>query len=66
MNGETILYNGHPVLKKFFRAYVYGKEGSQKLVNSWDEYITACSTGLWFANKDLVQEKPQASKKTKD
>ena len=52
MNAEYVLYNGRMVSKEGFRVFVYGQEGAQKVVNSWDEYETAMATGLWFPTKD--------------
>ena len=45
---EKVLYLGNLVSKEHFRVYVYGKE-SKKLVNSYEEYENALSSGEWFS-----------------
>lgn len=52
MKGAPAIYFGKIISKEHFRAYVYGSDGSRKLVNSWDEYQKHMETGLWFAVKE--------------
>jgi hypothetical protein len=44
-------YKGREVSKDHFRAYVYGDNNTQMLVNSWDDFQYALSTGAWFEDK---------------
>lgn len=48
---QTVMYLGRPVDKAHFRAYIYGANGLEKLVNSWNEFQTHMQTGLWFATR---------------
>lgn len=45
------LYLGRWVDKKTFRAFVYDKDGAEKLASSYDEFMNLTSTGTWFASK---------------
>jgi len=69
MEGIPANYLGRIVSKINFRAFIYASDGSQKLVNSWDEFENHMQTGLWFASKEdvLVSQdvKPKAIKKAK-
>jgi len=59
-------YQGRWVSKNNFRAFIYGKEDQQKLVNSYDEFIKEIESGEWFASKDEVKPKLKAVRKAKD
>ncbi len=52
MEGKPAIYLGRIVSKKHFRAFVYGTNGEQKLVESWDEFEKAMESGIWFASKE--------------
>ena len=54
---EHFSYQGRMVAKDNFRAYIYGSDGSSKLVNSWQEFEDCISTGIWFDSIDNVREK---------
>lgn len=54
MQEETVVYNGRIFPKKGFRAFVYAKDGSQKLMNSWDQYEEAIQSGTWYSRKENV------------
>ena len=61
MQGVPAVYLGRIVSKDHFRAFIYAPNGSQKLVESWDEYEQHMKSGLWFAtpeesNKKNIQE----------
>ena len=56
MDGVPAMYNGRLVSKEHFRAFIYAPNGSQKLVESWDEFEKHMQTGLWFAQKDEACE----------
>lgn len=57
MAGEYVIYLGRTIPKKGFRAFVYGYEGTQKLVESWEDYEKSISTSSWFATKAAVPTK---------
>lgn len=63
MQESTILYNGKPVNKSHFRAFIYAADGASKLVNSWHDYQEHMGTGLWFADKGDIPVKPQKLRK---
>ncbi len=62
MEGSSVLYQGRPIAKEGFRAFIYGAQGRKKLVNSWDEFESHIASGVWFSTKDEVKE----IKETKD
>lgn len=47
-------YLGTWVDKNTFRAFVYDKEGNQKLADSYTEFEELTSSGIWFAKKQDV------------
>lgn len=63
MQGEMVLYNGKLFPKEGFRTFVYAKDGTSKLVESWPDYEKAMASGLWFATKQPIIDKPKAKKK---
>lgn len=52
MKGTPAIYLGRIVDKKLFRTFVYGPNGEQKLVESWDAFESAMQSGLWFATRE--------------
>lgn len=54
MEGECVKYCGNVVPKDGFRAFIYGANDTQKLVNSWTEYEDHIASGVWFSVKDEV------------
>lgn len=52
-------YLGRWADKKNFRAFVYNEKGEQRLANSYDEFISLTTNGIWF------ESKPTASKERK-
>lgn len=68
MEGVPAVYLGRMVSKEHFRAFVYSMDGSQKLVESWDDYEQHMESGLWFSTKEdatarIPAEKPKRSRK---
>lgn len=68
MEGKPALYLGRIVSKEQFRAFIYSPDGSQRLVNSWEEFEKFMETGLWFALKEdainrIPVEKPKRTRK---
>jgi hypothetical protein len=62
MSEEMVLYNDRYVPKKHFRAFIYSYDNAIKLVNSWQEYYDAMSSGLWYNNAMDVPEKLRSKK----
>ena len=66
-----VMYLGRWVKRNHFRVVVYS-ETAQKLVNSYDEYLKAIESGLWFSQKEdvgkesLIQLKPGRKPKSND
>jgi hypothetical protein len=50
-----VLYLGRWVPRDSFRVFVYNANG-QKLCNSYEEYQTAISSGIWWAERGRVVE----------
>lgn len=50
----NVEYLGRSVSSKGFRAFIYHKDGQQKLVNSWDEFIRLVDNNEWFASKEVI------------
>jgi len=44
-------YLGRWVDKHTFRAFVYSDKGDEKLANSYQEFISLTTSGLWYASK---------------
>lgn len=59
---DMILYDGRVVPKEGFRAFVYGPDNAQKLANSWIEYESLISSGLWFSTKEKAHNKQVKAK----
>ncbi|CAB4133971.1 hypothetical protein UFOVP265_58 [uncultured Caudovirales phage] len=61
---EQFQYLGRWVDKSYFRAFVYDKNGQQKLANNYNEFESLTDSGIWFASKP----EPEASngRKRKD
>lgn len=47
---EKVLYNGKWHDRQHFRVWLYRKDGSKRLVNSYDEYEAAIFEGGWHDN----------------
>jgi hypothetical protein len=65
MKDAPAIYLGQIVSKKNFRVFIYAPDGSQKLVESWDEYEKHMESGLWFATRehaDLSKVTPASEK----
>lgn len=55
MEGKPAIYLGRIVSKEDFRVFIYSPEGTQKLVESWNEYEASMQSGLWFATREEAQ-----------
>lgn len=51
-----ILYLGRWVEKRFFRAFVYNKDGQSKLAENFTEFEKMVSSGLWFETEELAKK----------
>ena len=61
MDGIPAIYLGRIVKKEGFRAFIYGPNGSQKLVESWDAFERHMESGVWFSSKkDAASRVPVA------
>lgn len=60
-NPEYVTYQGREVLKKHFRVFVYGKN-TQKLVESYPEYLEAIQSNEWFDSPPLPKQKQKKVK----
>lgn len=54
-------YLGRWVDKGTFRAFVYDENGEQKLANTYDEFETLTTSGIWFESK-LIASKDRKKK----
>ncbi len=59
--GAQVPYLDRWVNRNHFRVVVYNESG-QKLVNSYDEYLKAIESGLWFSEKEAIAQKPERAK----
>lgn len=55
MEGKQVVYQGRNIATDGFRAFIYGIDGSKKLMNSWDDYEFHIAQGIWFSNLDDVK-----------
>jgi hypothetical protein len=54
---NEVTYLGRTICCDDFRAWIYGKNDTTKLVNSWDEFQEHINSGKWYASKeDLERE----------
>jgi hypothetical protein len=51
------LYQDRWVNKDNFRAFVYDKNGNQKLANSYKEFELLTQNGIWFSVKPVRKSK---------
>ena len=56
------IYLGNIVSKLNFRVFVYSSNGSQKLVESWEEYERHMEQGLWFSTKEDAERRIEPAK----
>lgn len=54
MELETVMYLGREVPKEGFRVFVYGRNDTQQLIESWEYYEQAMASGIWFDSKASV------------
>ena len=50
-NEGQFQYLGRWVNKEHFRAFVYNEKGEEKLANSYNEFQSLTTSGIWFASK---------------
>ena len=65
---QQVFYMGRWVDKKHFRVFVYKSDGTERLVNSYDEFMELISSGVWDEkmptselpiSTELVEEKEE-------
>lgn len=69
MSDHTAVYLGRVIPTKNFRAFIYSANGDQKLVNTWREFESHISTGLWFdtqENAKVTIDEKRPSRKSKN
>ncbi len=54
---DYVTYRNRTVLREGFRVFVYGKDDSKKLVNSWHEYQEAIGSGFWHTDKPPLKQR---------
>lgn len=59
MDESKVMYMGRMIPKEGFRAFVYGKDNRQKIVESWDEFLNHLATGDWFSSQKEADEKEE-------
>lgn len=62
------LYLGRWVNKEHFRAFVYDKDGNEKLADNYPEFEKLTVSGIWFASKQEANHAslPKIKGKLKD
>jgi hypothetical protein len=51
-----VTYFGRTICTEDFRAWIYGKNETKKLVNSWNEYQENINSGEWYASKEDLEK----------
>lgn len=57
-NDIQVLYKGKWVWKRFFRVFVYNKDG-QKLAKSYDEFVDLITVGGWTEDPYVPPPTPE-------
>jgi len=57
-------YLGRWVDKHNFRAFVYDKDGKEKLANTYEDFQILTTSGIWFASKEIAKEIAEITKAT--
>jgi len=55
-------YLGRWVDKHNFRTFIYNEKGDQKLAESYKEYESLISSGIWFSSKEDASQKKRKQK----
>ncbi len=65
---DKVEYLGRLVDKLTFRAFVYNRDGSQRLAKSWNEFQELVAGGVWFAQKveQLIEDAPTKEELVKE
>lgn len=64
ISNDQFLYLGRWVDKKHFCAFVYDKEGNQRLAGSHKDFENLIASGIWFASKP-EPDAPKESRRMK-
>ena len=62
---DLVMYLGRKIPKEGFRAYIYSKDGAEKIAESYDEYELCVSTESWFSTKEEAQEQREKKPRKK-
>lgn len=60
---DLVMYLDRKVPRKNFRAYVYSRDGQEKIAESYEEYELCISGDKWFSTKEETQEESEKDKK---
>ena len=67
---NQFLYLGRWVDKEYFTAFVYDKNGNEKLAQSYKQFEDLISSGIWYASKPEKDVKemdaPKESRRVKN
>jgi hypothetical protein len=64
---ELVLYLGKKVPRRGFRAYIYARDGRERIAESYDEFDLFTHTEEWFATKEeAITPKKQAVEEPKE
>ncbi len=63
---KQVMYLGRWVDRELFRAYVYKIGGEKKLANSYQEFESLISSGIWVDSpKNIPKEEIKSPRKSK-
>jgi hypothetical protein len=54
-----VTYKGRTMCCDDFRTWIYGKNDTKKLVNSWSEYEDHINGGEWYSTKEEAEATPK-------
>lgn len=60
---EYVNYQGKPVLKEHFRAFVYNASG-KIVAENWDKYCKLIDSGEWFESPEAIHKPKQKKAKS--
>lgn len=61
---ENVMYLNRAVPKEGFRVFIYHIDGSERLIESYDDFLALTSSEDWHATKEDAKAKIKVRKKT--
>lgn len=61
---QLVPYLGKSVPRRGFRAFIYARDGRQKIAESYDEFDLFTHSDEWFATKEEAETPKKPRKKT--